>query len=153
IPELQDIDIDGRSALAIYRNYRSENTKRFVGEDEDGLEDLLQAAVRIALEYRLDLMSQRAQLYDAWRQIRVVANTLQGIINVSLTNQVFTAPNTTNAFAFLSQAKTFSLTLNAELPLVRVSERNNFRQALITYQRQRRNLMNFEDNIKIQLRT
>jgi hypothetical protein len=152
IPELQDIDIDGRSALGIYRNYRSENTKQFVGEDEDGLEDLLQAAVRIALEYRLDLMNARANLYDSWRQIRVIANSLQGFLNLALTNQVYTAPNTTNPFAFLSQAKNFSLVLNAELPLVRLQERNNFRQALINYQRQRRSLMNTEDNIKIQLR-
>jgi hypothetical protein len=150
LPVLQDIDVDGRSALGVYRNYDA--TRRFEGEDEDGLEDMLQAAVRIALEYRLDLMNARANLYDAWRQIRVVANTLQGILNVSLTNQVFTAPTSTNPLAFLSQAKSFSLVLNAELPLVRLQERNNFRQALINYQRQRRSLMNAEDNLKIQLR-
>ena len=43
--------------------------------------------------------------------------------------------------------------LNAELPLVRMNERNNFRTALINYQRQRRSLMNAEDNLKVQLRT
>src|SRR5262249_14443434 len=148
---LQDIDVDGRSTLGIYRNYDAKY-RQFVPEDEDGLEDLLQAAVRLALEYRLDLMNARANLYDAWRQIRVVANTLQGILNVSLTNNVFTGPNTTNPLAFLSQAKNFSLVLNAELPLVRMTERNNFRSTLIAYQRQRRALMNTEDNIKIQLR-
>ena len=121
-------------------------------EDEDGLEDLLQAAVRVALEYRMDLMNARAQLYDAWRQIRVTANTLKGVFNVALTNNVYTGPDTTNPFAFLSQAKKFSLVLNAELPLVRMNERNNFRTALITYQRQRRSLMNAEDNLKVQLR-
>ena len=42
--------------------------------------------------------------------------------------------------------------LNAELPLVRMTERNNFRTALINYQRARRTLMNAEDNLKIQLR-
>ena len=40
-------------------------------DNEEDLEATLQAAVRIALEYRLDLMNTRAQLYDAWRQIRV----------------------------------------------------------------------------------
>src|SRR5262249_47882630 len=50
------------------------------------------------------------------------------------------------------QAKTFSLVINAELPLVRVNERNNFRAALIGYERQRRALMNFEDNIKLLVR-
>ena len=37
----------------------------------------------------------------------------------------------TNPFAFLSQAKQFSLAINAELPLVRINERNAFRTALI----------------------
>ena len=72
-------------------------------------------------------MNIRAQLYDAWRQIRVTANALKGILNVTLTNQFLTPPTTTNPFAFLDQAKQFSLVLNAELPLVRVAERNNFR--------------------------
>ncbi|MGP0065350.1 MAG: hypothetical protein ACLQGP_17330 [Isosphaeraceae bacterium] len=151
IPALQDIDLDGRSVLGIYRNYRA-TAKQFVPEDEDGLEDLLSTAIRIGLEYRLDLMNARATLYDSWRQIRVVANTLEGILNVTVTNNVYTGPYTTNPFAFLSQAKNFSLVLNAELPLVRMSERNNFRTALINYQRARRTLMNVEDNLKIQLR-
>ena len=43
--------------------------------------------------------------------------------------------------------------LNAELPLVRVNERNNFRTALINYQRQRRTLHEPEDTIKLLLRT
>ena len=103
-------------------------------DNEEDLEATLQAAVRIALEYRLDLMNTRAQLYDAWRQIRFRANALKGIFNVALTNQIFTPPTTTNPFAFFSQAKQFSLVLNAELPLIRVNERNNFRQAIIAYQ-------------------
>jgi hypothetical protein len=154
IPELQDIDIDGRSVLGIYRNYRAKvMNKRFVAENEDGLEDLLQAAVRVALEYRLDLQTARAALYDAWRQIRVTANALKGVLNLALTNSVYTAPGTTNPLAFLSQAKDFSLTITGELPLVRLSQRNNFRLAMINYQRERRGLMNTEDNLKVQLRT
>ena len=138
LPGLQDIDLDGRSVLGIYRNYRASKVGGgFVAEDEDGLEDLLQAAVRIALEYRLDLMNARATLYDAWRQIRVVANTLKGVLNINVENNVYTGPYTTNPLAFLSQAKNFSLVLNAELPLVRMNERNNFRTALINYQRAR----------------
>ena len=37
--------------------------------------------------------------------------------------------------------------INAELPLVRRSERNLYRATLIGYQRQRRTLQAFEDNI------
>jgi hypothetical protein len=145
IPELPDIVLDGHSLLGMYKN-----TTTY--DNEEDLEATLQAAVRIALEYRLDLMNTRAQLYDAWRQIRVRANALKGILNVSLTNQVFTPPTTTNPFGFFSQAKQFSLVLNAELPLIRLAERNAFRQAIIAYEQQRRALMSQEDFIKNQLR-
>jgi len=145
VPDLQDVVIDGRSILNLYK--RSETYT-----DDDELEDILQAGVRTALEYRLDLMNNRAQLYDAWRQIRFQANSLKGILNIGVTNQVATPPTTTNPFGFFSQATSFSLVLNAELPLIRLAERNNFRQALINYQRQRRSLQNAEDALKFQIR-
>jgi hypothetical protein len=98
-------------------------------------------------------MNQRAALYDLWRQIRVTANSLMGVFNVTLTNQFLTPPTTTNPFAFLEQSKQFSLVMNAELPLVRLNERNQFRTALINYQRGRRTLMNIEDFTKYQIRS
>jgi hypothetical protein len=151
IPELEDIDVDGRSVLGPYRNYRS-TIGKFRPENEEGLEDMLQSAVRLALEYRMDLMNNRAQLYDAWRQIRVTANSLMGALNFTISNNVYAPVASPNPFDFLSQARQFSLTFNAELPLVRVNERNNFRESLITYQRTRRSLQTAEDNLKIQLR-
>jgi hypothetical protein len=151
IPELEDIDVEGRSVLAPYRNYRS-TLRDFYPENEEGLEDTLQSAVRIALEYRMDLMNDRAALYDAWRQIRFTANALKGILNVAIANNIYAPAASPNPLAFLSQAKQFSLTLQTELPLVRVNERNNFRTALISYERARRSLQTAEDNLKIQLR-
>jgi hypothetical protein len=111
------------------------------------------AAERVALENRLDLMNSRAQLYDFWRQLAVTANALRGVFNLTLTNQVFTPPTTSNPFAFVDQAKQFSLVMNAELPLVRLNERNNFQIARINYRRAQRNLMSQEDNVKLQVRT
>jgi len=146
VPKLEDVVIDGRSVLSLYSEIESE-------ADESQLEDILQAGVRTAMEYRLDLMNARAQLYDAWRQIRFRANALKGILNVGLTNQVLTPPTTTNPFGFMSQATNLSLVLNAELPLIRLSERNQFRQAIIDYQRQRRSLQNQEDALKYNLRS
>ncbi|MGA7495972.1 MAG: hypothetical protein WBX00_04515 [Isosphaeraceae bacterium] len=147
IPQLKDIVLDGHSLLGPYLSSTTYT------DNEEDLEATLQAAVRIALEYRLDLMNTRAQLYDAWRQIRVKANALKGVFNVALTNQIFTPPTTTNPFGFFSQAHQFSLAFNAELPLIRVAERNAFRQAIINYEQQRRALMSEEDFIKNQLRS
>ncbi|APW60201.1 TolC family protein [Paludisphaera borealis] len=145
VPQLEDVVIDGRSMLGLYKGSTTYS-------EEEELEDVLQAGVRTALEYRLDVMNQRAQLYDTWRQIRVQANSLKGILNVGVTNQVLTPPTSTNPFGFFSQATQFSLVLNAELPLIRLAERNNFRAAIVNYERQRRNLQNIEDSLKVQLR-
>jgi len=143
LPDLEELDvkIDDRSILDV-----------IVKEKFDSEEELLEAAARVGLENRLDLMNARAQLYDAWRQIRVQANSLKGVFNMGVTNQVFTSPYTTNPMGFMSNAKQFSLVLNAELPLIRLAERNNFRSSLITYQRQRRALMQSEDQLKQSIR-
>ena len=142
LPDLEDLVLDGRSCQDVFSD-----------EDGSSLEDLLLTAERIAMENRLDLMNARAQLYDTWRQIRVAANALKGVLNVKVTNQILTPPTTNNPFGFVSQARQFSLVLNAELPLVRVAERNNFVNDLINYQRQRRTLQNTEDLLKFQLRS
>jgi len=142
LPDLQDIVLEGRSFHGV-----------FTEKDIPHLEDLMLTAERVALENRLDLMNARAQLYDTWRQIRVSANALKGVLNVAVTNEFLTPPTTNNPFGFVSQAKQFSLVLNAELPLVRVAERNAFRTQLINYQRQRRVLQNTEDFLKYQLRS
>ena len=141
LPDLEDLVLDGRSCQDVF-------------DDKDGssLEDLLLTAERIALENRLDLMNVRAQLYDAWRQIRVSANALKGVFNVTVTNEFVTPQTTNNPFGFAQQAKSFALVINGELPLVRVAERNNFRNQLINYQRNRRSLQNNEDFIKNLLR-
>jgi hypothetical protein len=141
LPNLEDLVLDGRSCQDVFRD-----------EDGSSLEDLLLTAERISMENRLDLMNARAQLYDTWRQIRVAANALKGYLNVAVTNQILTPPTTNNPFGFVSQARQFSLVINAELPLVRVAERNTFVTDLINYQRQRRVLMNTEDLLKFQLR-
>ena len=149
LPKLQDTILDGRSSLGIYGI--DPETNEFKA-NEDGLEDLLLTAERTALEHRLDLMNARGALYDAWRQIKVAANALLGYLNVTLTNSFLTPPNNNNPFGFNEQAKTFSLAIQAELPLVRVAERNNFRTALINYERTRRSLMSTEDFTKNQVR-
>ena len=130
----------------------SGHAKSFVPEDEDGLEDLLQAAVRIAMEYRLDLMNARAPLYDAWRQIRVTANTLKGVLNVALTNNVYTRAVHHQPVRLPEPGQELQPRPQRRAPAgADVNERNAFRTALINYQRARRTLMSAEDNLKIQL--
>ncbi|HEU5117809.1 MAG TPA: hypothetical protein VFT74_14375, partial [Isosphaeraceae bacterium] len=148
LPELPNLILDGRSLF----NMAGERPQA-EWADPEKREEFLLTAERIALENRLDLMNQRAGLYDAWRQIAVSANALLPIFNVTLSNSIATPATTTNPFAFVDQAKQFQLQFNAELPLVRVNERNQFRSNLIAYQRQRRILMQYEDSIKFTVRS
>jgi hypothetical protein len=100
-----------------------------------------------ALINRLDLMNARAALVDAWRQIAVFANALLGTFNVEYHLDSFSPLNQAKPLAFSASSTRNQLILNTELPLVRMQERNNYRASLISYQRQRRALMETEDQI------
>ncbi|MBA4063899.1 MAG: hypothetical protein C0501_09340 [Isosphaera sp.] len=111
------------------------------------LDEAYTAGIRAALTARLDLMNARGQVVDAYRQIAVQANSLQGALDVGYDYDVTTPAGGNQPFAFSSDRARNRLTFRGELPLVRRAERNNYRAALIAYQRQRRTLMAFEDNI------
>ena len=109
--------------------------------------------IRAALTNRLDLMNARALVVDAYRQIAVLANSLQGVFDVNYDASTLTPPGDNRPFAFDTRRSRQQLTFRAELPLVRRAERNQYRAALIAYQRQRRTLMAFEDNIANDVRS
>jgi hypothetical protein len=114
---------------------------------ESSLDEAYTAGIQTALINRLDLMNARAQVVDAWRQIAVTANSLQGVFDVRYDLNSNTPAGGNNPFAFSGTRSNHQLTFRAELPLIRRAERNNYRAALVAYQRQRRTLMAFEDNI------
>jgi hypothetical protein len=116
------------------------------------VDEAQEAAVQAALFSRWDLMNARAQVTDAWRQLRVRANALLGVFNVTYHIDSLTPAGGTQPFAFSTSRTNSELILNGALPLVRVAERNAYRTALIVYQRARRNLMVLEDNIAAQVR-
>lgn len=114
---------------------------------DSSLDDAYTAGIQTALTNRLDLMNARGQVVDSWRQIAVTANSLQGVFDVRYDLSSTTPPGGNDIVGFSADRSRHQLTFNAELPLVRRAERNNYRAALVAYQRQRRNLMAFEDNI------
>ncbi len=116
------------------------------------LSDSLWAAGRHALAHRLDLMNGRAQLTDAWRQIRVAANSLMGYVDVGYGAEFLTPADAAKPLAFNGLGR-HRLRIRADAPLVRIAERNNYRAVLINWQRMRRNLMAFEDTILLNVRT
>ena len=92
-------------------------------------------------------------MVDAWRQIAVQANSLLGVANVGYNFNTPSTPNANEPFALGGSRSTHQLVLSGELPLVRRAERNDYRTALITYQRSRRNLQATEDFILNDVRT
>jgi hypothetical protein len=114
---------------------------------DGAIDDAYSSTVQTALENRLDLMSARGQVVDAWRQIKVTANALQGVLNLQYNLTSNTPAGGSNPFAFSSATTDNQVVISGELPLVRRAERNNYRLALINYQAQRRVLQAFEDNI------
>jgi hypothetical protein len=111
-----------------------------------------EAAVEEALSNRWDLMNARAQVVDAWRQLAVTANALMGVLNVQYHLDSTTPPGGTRPMAFSAAATNQELIIDAQLPLVRVAQRNAYRFAIINYERARRNLMSLEDGIAAQVR-
>jgi hypothetical protein len=107
---------------------------------------------QVALTNRLDLMNARAQLVDQWRQIAVNANALLGVANIAYHMDSTTRPEEAQPFAFNAHRTRHQLILNGELPLVRRLERNNYRTALIAWQRQRRSLQAAEDQVLLEVR-
>jgi hypothetical protein len=120
---------------------------------EGALDDAYTRAVQAGLTQRLDLMNARAQVVDAYRQIAVTANALQGVFNVEYDLTSSTPSGENNPFGFSAARSDNKLTFNGQLPLVRRAQRNNYRAALISYQRTRRTLMAFEDNIANDVRS
>ena len=109
-------------------------------------------AAQAALTNRVELMNARAQVVDAWRRIAVQANSLLGVANVGYNFSTPSTPNANEPFALGGSRSTHQLVLSGELPLVRRAERNNYRAALIAYQRARRSLQATEDFILADVR-
>src|SRR5262249_23402263 len=117
------------------------------------LDQALTVAAKAALDNRLDLLNARAQLVDYWRQIAIQANSLLGVLNIRYNSESFTPPGKDQRFSCSGDRTWREITLNGELPLVRRLERNNYRAALIAYQRERRVLQATEDFILADVRS
>lgn len=101
------------------------------------------AAYAIALANRLDFMNGRAALVDTWRSIQVNADALQSVLTFTADADMRTARD--NPVSFRAPASTARVGLEFDAPLTRLIERNDYREALINYQRDRRTLVQSHD--------
>ena len=111
----------------------------------------LEEAVETALNQRLDLATSRDQVDDMVRKVEVAADGLGAELNLTGGMNVGSTLNTDYTRLQFHNG-TYTLGLNADLPLDRKSERNAYRKALITLEQQHRSYENDTDNVKLGVR-
>lgn len=107
-------------------------------------------AYAIALTNRLDFMNGRTFLVDRWRLIQTSADALQSVLNLTVSGDVRTARN--NPLSFRAPTSNLRMGLQFDAPFTRLEERNNYRQTLIQYQRDRRAFIQSHDRLHLGLR-
>lgn len=109
-------------------------------------------AIQIALDNRLDLKNALARVTDAWRNMEVEANSLQGFLNFNYSSNLLAAPNHGTWFRFDSSASPHRVGVTFDAPINRRIERNAYRASQIIFQRARRSYMETRDEIVRQVR-
>jgi len=111
----------------------------------------LEEATEIALEARLDLMVDRDRVYDAQRRVNVARNGLLGDLDLGLSAAVDSRGDGQPGTAQFHEGD-YRVSLDYELPVDRLSQRNQYRQAQIALQRQLRSTTEAEDRVKLAVR-
>ena len=112
----------------------------------------LGSAVEVAFHNRLDLLNRREQLEDAERRVRLSRNALLPDLNLTLSATYATDPtDTLGGGTFDDTDRSLALTLG--LPVDRVRERNAYRSDQIALERARRNLEEFEDQLRVSIQS
>jgi len=111
-------------------------------------------AISRALSNRLDLMNRRAFVMDARRRVEVAADRLKATLDVVVEGELNTpdAFDNSNPLGFQADQSDFRAGLKFVTPLDRRRQRNDYRAALVSYQRARRNYMTAKDQVKLDVR-
>ena len=110
----------------------------------------LDDAMATALVQRLDLMTERGQLADDRRAVKIAADELLSVLNLDASYTLRSERD--KPFKFSSNDSRFSARLMFDLPINRRAQRNDYRESLINFDRGRRSLMALEDSIKLDVR-
>ncbi len=108
------------------------------------------SAIKLAFENRLDLRMAVGEVYDAQRKVVVAADNLKAGLNLggSLSRSY---DDSTGPITY--QGGTYRGLLSLDLPFERTSERNAYRNSLISLERATRSVQSLEDQIKLSVRT
>lgn len=102
--------------------------------------------VRLAEQYRLDLQTARDQIEDARRAVANAGNGLLPDLDFVASTELGNRDDTPAA-ALDARTLRYTGSLQLDLPVDRVSERNQYRAALIRFERQQRGFVETRDRI------
>jgi outer membrane protein TolC len=108
-------------------------------------------AIKTALSYRLDLATSKDQMDDARRKIKVKENALQAELNLVADAKVNSTADTQYARMRFHEGE-YGVGAQLSLPFDRKSQRNDYRESLITLIQKKRDYENAIDNVKLDIR-
>ncbi len=117
----------------------------------DQIDYTAETAVEAALSLRLDFATSADRVDDAERKVVLAADNLGAELNLVGSAGV-DSTDRTKIDRLRFHEGTYTLGLEADLPLDRKSERNAYREALISLEQQQRNFENDRDNIELEVR-
>lgn len=110
-------------------------------------------AIALALTMRLDYLTARDSREDAVRKVDVAADALKAQVDLVASGGVNSGPGLGRGFVLPDfERYRWDAGLNVDLPFERTAQRNSYRAALITSKQAERELVNLEDNIRLQVR-
>lgn len=116
----------------------------------DAIELAPETAIEIARANRFDWMNNRAQLVDTWRLIEFNANQLESNLDIYFKGDL--GATGSDPLKLGVDQSSIQAGVRFDAPFNRLNERNNFRQQLLVYQQQRRQLITYEDTVHRTLR-
>lgn len=107
-------------------------------------------AIALAEENRMDWMNARAGLHDAWRRTGIFRNALRSSLDLVINGNVKSSEDTANNFS--TSGGTVQGGFRLDTPITRLRERNAYKLAMIRFEQAKREYVEFEDSISLQLR-
>jgi outer membrane protein TolC len=111
------------------------------------------SAVEVAMENRLDLRNRREQLEDVERGVSIAKNGLLPDLDLRLGTSYATGDSLEAPFGSDLERANSSLAVTLGVPIDRLDERNAYRAAEIGLGRARRDLEQFEDQLRVTIQS
>jgi len=123
--------------------------QHFIETGITGIDVELEDFLAFALSRRMDLLTRHDRLEDARRKVKVAQNDLRTQLNLNVGINASTEESSSPTVDF--QAPSYTSGLDLDLPIDNLSERNQYKQALISLKRAERDFENKTDTVRLEV--